>query len=84
MVTAVLLRRARWGEATYVGLSVVRPGDQHLYLSVARATLLWFPLWLLLAEAAQRRAWVQRAYVAVGPPLMAVVVLAFTSGRWVG
>ena len=83
-VTAVLLRRARWGEATYVGLSVAALATSSFYLSVARATLLWFPLWLLLAEAAQRRPWLHTAYLSLSAPLMAVGVLAFTSGRWVG
>ena len=84
VVTGVLVRRARWGEATYVGLSVAALATSSFYLSVARATLLWFPLWLLLAEAAQRRAWVHPAYVTVAAPLMALGVLSFTAGRWVG
>lgn len=83
-LTAVLVWRARWGEAVYVGLSVAALATSTYYLSVARATLLWFPLWLLLAEVAQRRPWLHRAYVCVAAPLMAVGVLAFTSGRWVG
>ncbi len=84
LLTAVLLRRARWGEATYVGLSVAALATSSFYLSVARATLLWFPLWLLLAEAARRRPSLHTAYVAVSAPLMAVGVLTFTSGRWLG
>lgn len=84
LVTVLLVRRARWGEATYVGLSVAALATSTFYLSVARATLLWFPLWLLLVEAAQRRAWVHPAYVWLSAPLMAVGVVTFTSGRWVG
>ena len=84
LVTAVLLRRARWGEATYVGLSVAALATSTFYLSVARATLLWFPLWLLVVEAGQRRRWVLPAYVTVAAPLMALGVLTFTAGRWVG
>ncbi len=84
VVTAVLLRRARWGEATYVGLSVAALATRRFYRAVARATRLWFPRWLLLAEAAQRRPWVHTAYVVTAAPLMAVGVLAFTAGRWVG
>ena len=84
VVTVVLLRRARWGEATYIGLSVGALATSSFYLSIARASLLWFPLWLLLAEAAQRRPWLLSLYVSVAAPLMAVGVLAFTSGAWVG
>jgi hypothetical protein len=84
LVTTVLLARREWGEATYVGLCVTALATSTYYLSVARATLLWFPLWILLAELAARRPWVHTAYVVVATPLMAVVVLTFTAGRWVG
>ena len=78
------MRRKAWGEATYVGLSVAALATSTYYLSIARATLLWFPVWLLLAEVASKRAWVHTAYLAVAPALMAVVVLTFTNGHWVG
>lgn len=84
VLAGLLLARRRWGEATYVGLSVLALATSTYYLSVARATLLWFPLWILLAEQAGRRAWVHTGYVAVAAPLMAVLTLTFTSGRWVG
>ena len=83
-VTLVLLMRRQWAEATYVGLSVGTLATSTYYLSVARATLLWFPLWILLAEAAQRRPWLHTAYLAVSAPLMILVALTFTAGRWVG
>lgn len=85
LATVVLLRRRLWGEATYVGLSVAALATSTSYLSVARATLLWFPLWVLLAGWLARPAgrWLP-AYVAVSGTLMAVNVLTFTSGRWVG
>jgi hypothetical protein len=84
LVTGVLLVRRQWGEATYVGLSVGALAPSTYYLSVARATLLWFPLWVLLAELAARRPWVHTAYLTVATPLMAAAVLTFTAGRWVG
>jgi len=84
VVTLVLLTRREWGQATYVGLSVGALATSTYYLSIARATLLWFPLWILLAQLAARRPWVHTAYLALATPLMAVAVLTFTSGRWVG
>lgn len=84
--TAWLLRRRDWGEAVYVGLSVAALATSTTYLSVARATLLWFPLWVLAAGWLSHRfaeRWVS-AYLAVAGPVMAVNVLTFTSGRWVG
>ena len=84
VLTGVLLQRRRWAESTYVGLSVVALATSTFYFSVGRATLLWFPLFVLLAEAAARRPWVHAAYLAAATPLMVVGVVAFTSGRWWG
>lgn len=83
-LTAVLLARRRWAEAVYVGLSVTALATSTFYLSVARATLLWFPLWVALAAASARWRWLHAAYLAVAVPLMVVGVVAFTSGRWYG
>jgi hypothetical protein len=83
-LTVVLLVARRWGEAVYVGLQVVALGTSSYYLSVARSTLLWFPLWLLLAKWSLRWRWLHVAYLTVAPALMVVGVLAFTTGHWVG
>ena len=83
-LTIVLFVLRRWGEATFVGLQVVALACSAYYLSVARSTVLWFPLWVLLARWSVRREWLHRAYLAVAPALMAVGVVSFTSGRWVG
>ena len=79
-----LLSRRRWAEATYVGLSVGALATSTFYFSVARSSLLWFPLFVALAAAAQRRRWLHTAYLSVAAPLMVVGVVAFTSGRWWG
>ena len=83
-LTAVLLSRRRWAEATYVGLSVGALATSTFYLSVARSSLLWFPLWVLLAQAASRRPWVLAAYLSLAAPMSVVGVVAFTNGRWWG
>jgi len=83
VVTVVLVVRRQWGEATYLALSVAALATSTFYLSVARASLLWWPVFLLLAKASQRRAWLHGLYVAASAPLMAALVLTFTSGRWV-
>ncbi len=84
VLTVVLVRRRRWGETAYVGLQVLAFALSSFYLSVGRGTLLWFPLWILLARASLRRAWVHRAYLTVAPALMVTYVVAFTGGGWVG
>jgi hypothetical protein len=84
VLSLVLLWRRRWAELVYVGGQVAALATSSFYLSVARATLLWWPLWGLLAGAATRRRWVQPAYLSVAPALMAVGVVAFVQGHWVG
>jgi hypothetical protein len=84
VVVAVSLARKEWGEAVYVGLSVAALATSTVYLSVERATLLWFPLWLMLARAASARPWLQWGYVVLATPLMVTGVLTFHDGRWVG
>ncbi|MGN6475167.1 MAG: hypothetical protein ACTHK4_16160, partial [Mycobacteriales bacterium] len=82
VLTVLLVVWRRWGEATYVGLQVVGLACSAYYRSVPRATLLWFPLWLLLARWSLQRRWLHVAYLSVAPALMAVGVLTFTSGHW--
>ncbi|MFN2540263.1 MAG: mannosyltransferase family protein [Mycobacteriales bacterium] len=84
VVVAVSLARREWGEATYVGLSVAALATSTVYLSIERATLLWFPLWVLLARWASGRPWLQWGYLALATPLMVTGVLTFHDGRWVG
>lgn len=50
LVTAICLLRRRWAEATWVGLQVLAFATSYWFISVNRAVLLWFPLFLLLGE----------------------------------
>ncbi|HVA60811.1 MAG TPA: hypothetical protein VNG13_09805 [Mycobacteriales bacterium] len=84
VLSLVLLYRRRWGEAGYVGAQVAAFATSSFYLSVGRATLLWWPLWVMLAGAALRRPAVHVTYLALAAPLGAVLVIAFTQGHWVG
>lgn len=84
ILCVVLAVRRRWAELTYVGLQVVALGTSSFYLSVARTTLVWWPLWLLLAEASVRHRWVHPTYLALAPALMAVGVVTFVGGHWLG
>jgi hypothetical protein len=83
-LTVVLLLRRSWGEAVYVGGQLVALATSSFYASAARATLLWWPLWVLLAVAAARWRWVHGMYLALAVPLCAAGVIAFTQGQWVG
>jgi hypothetical protein len=84
VVTVLLVLRRRWPEVVYVGGQVAALATSAYYLSVARATLLWWPLWIMLAGASTRYRWVHPAYLAVAPALMLAAAVAFTQGRWIG
>jgi hypothetical protein len=89
MLTGVLLLvwlliRHRWSEAVYIALNLWALGTSYWYLSIPRATLLWWPLWTGLAHWSLRRGWVKEAYVCVVAPLMLVLAMTFVSGRWAG
>jgi hypothetical protein len=81
VLTAWLLARRRWSEAVYVGLPLASLLTSAFYLSIGRATLLWWPLWLAIG-AARRPAYL--VVLAVFVPLLAKEVALFTSGSWAG
>ena len=56
--TGSLRRQGRPGllpEASWVGIQVLAFSLSYWFFSVNRATLLWFPLWIMLAEWVRRR-----------------------------
>lgn len=48
------LARREWAEALYVGVQVTVFATSYWWMSASRAVLLWFPLFVLLAEVASR------------------------------
>ena len=50
IVTLICLRKRRWAEAAWVGVQVLAFSCSYWYLSVTRAMLLWFPLFVLIGE----------------------------------
>lgn len=84
LLLAWLLYRRRWPEAVYIALNLWALGTSYWYLSIPRATLLWWPLWAGLAHWSLRRGWVVEAYVGAVAPLTVVLAVTFTSGHWSG
>ncbi|CAM5261731.1 hypothetical protein GCM10010329_04390 [Streptomyces spiroverticillatus] len=82
LITLIALRR--WPEAVYIGLSLWALATSYWLTSVPRATLLWWPLWTLLAAWSVRRPRVKTAYVALAAPLMVLFAASYLSGRWTG
>ena len=84
VLALVLLFMRRWGEAVYVGSSAYLLAAQNYYASSVRSALIWFPLYLVLARTTLRSEWMHKTLVALTAPLMAVFVLVFIRGQWVG
>jgi hypothetical protein len=57
-----------WGEASWVGVQVLAFSMSYWFFSVNRATLLWFPLWIMLGR------WVAGASNGDARPLRRVLV----------
>jgi hypothetical protein len=84
VVLTLLVRHRRWAEATYVGLSMAALGTSYWYMSMPRATLLWWPLWAGLGLWTLRRPYVRTIYLCLLAPLSTIVALTFFTGRWAG
>jgi hypothetical protein len=91
-VTAWCLRRRLWAEASWVGVQVLAFSLSYWFFSVNRATLLWFPLWIMLARWGRWRppsrgaAVVHRGVVVAAFALSCVLLVwwcwLFFTGHW--
>jgi hypothetical protein len=82
-LTVVLCLQRRWGEATFISANTLLMTVSTYYASGVRSVLVWFPLYLLLARLAVRRAWLGPTLVWCSAPLMAALAIGFTNGRWI-
>ncbi len=80
-LTLWLLFRRRWAEAAYVGLPMISLLTSAFYLSIGRAALLWWPLWLAIGSA---RRWAYLGMLVIFTPLLVEEIMLFTSGSWAG
>ncbi|MFC6885563.1 MULTISPECIES: mannosyltransferase family protein [Actinomadura] len=84
LLLGLLLWRRRWPEAVYIGLSLWALGTSYWYMSVPRATLLWWPLWIVLAAWSLRSRRFTAFYLCLVAPLSTVFAVTFLTGRWAG
>lgn len=84
LTVAWCLRQRWWGEATFVAANVAAFAFSYWYLSVPRAALLWWPLWIGIAVLLQPRPWLRTLWLAVSGSLAAAWTVAFFSGGWAG
>ncbi|PFG18124.1 hypothetical protein ATK74_2704 [Propionicimonas paludicola] len=91
VVTIYALAKRRWAEGAWVGVQVAAFSISYWFMSVPRAMLLWFPLWIDLgrglAGRTKPRPWraaMLGALAVVALALQAVWAWLFFSGRWAG
>ncbi|GAB2840466.1 hypothetical protein GCM10022221_44830 [Actinocorallia aurea] len=84
LLVAWLLYQRQWPEFVYVSTQLAAFMTSSFYLSIGRATLLWFPLWILLGHLFTRHRWLLGLYLALSLPLMAAFTASFTQGQWTG
>ncbi|MGA4840998.1 mannosyltransferase family protein [Streptomyces sp. G45] len=84
LLTAFLLYRRHWPEAVYTGLTLCALGTSYWYMSLPRATLLWWPVWTLLAVWTHRTPRAHTPYLCLTIPLTTLCALTFLTGRWAG
>ncbi len=83
-LTFIFLFRRQWPEATYIGLACTALATSTFYQSVPRAVLIFFPLYVLVANVASRRSWVGATYIAICGPLAVVSAFLYLSGQYIG
>lgn len=84
LLALYLLYRRRWPELAYVGLQLGALMTSSYYLSIGRATLLWWPLWIWFGMLALRHRWLFGGMMAAAVPFAVLQLLTFTSGGWAG
>ncbi|MEU6674235.1 mannosyltransferase family protein [Streptomyces sp. NPDC046925] len=84
LLLALLIRRRRWPEALYLALNLWALGTSYWYMSIPRATLVWWPLWIALTAWSLRRPRLTTIFLCLGVPLTTLVTLTFMTGRWAG
>lgn len=84
VLSIVLLVMRRWPEFAFVGLQVAALLTSEYYLSVGRATLLWWPLWIGIGAIGVRWPRLYAGIVALSVPFAALLLITYTSGSWAG
>ena len=83
-LTLWLAYKRRWAEFTYVALSVGTLATSHVYLSVNREMLTWWPLWAMFGVWCVRKPWFKSVYLTFSAPVMFAIAYMFLCGKWAG
>lgn len=82
-VGIVLLVRRRWPEAVYVLLTIWSFMTGEFFQSTPRATLVLFPVWLVIGAALTRIRWLRWTYFALAPLALAFITVRYVQAQWI-
>jgi Gpi18-like mannosyltransferase len=82
--TVIMARRRLWAEAIMVGLTALSMMTSTTYMSLARDSIVLFPLVILAATTllSPRRKWIFWVALALGCVVLLINVHQFTLGQW--
>ena len=83
-LTLWLLYRRRWAEFAYLAISIGSLATSHVYLSVPREMLTWWPLWAVVGVQCVRRPWFKAVWLSFSAPVMFAIAYMFLCGKWAG
>ncbi len=79
----VLLIKRWWAEATYVFLTILSLMTSEFFQSTPRATLVLFPIWLILGIWVSKKRWFAIFYFALSLSFLALITVKYVQGQWI-
>jgi hypothetical protein len=79
----VLLFKRWWPEAAYVFLTLWSFMTGEFFQSTPRATLILFPIWILLGIWATRYRWFKWTYFILAMPALAFITIKYVNAQWI-
>ena len=79
----VLLVKRRWPEAIYVLLTIWSFMTGEFFQSTPRATLVLFPVWLVLGAVLTKHRWMRWGYFTMAPLALAFVTVRYVDAQWI-
>lgn len=82
VLVLVLLAQRSWAQGCYCGLVLASMVFTNTQQAADRGFLVCFPLYLVLARAAERRPWIGNAYLWASAPIAVILAFLYTAGIW--
>jgi hypothetical protein len=79
----VLIIKRWWPEAIYVLLTLWSFMTGEFFQSTPRATLILFPIWILVGIWATKRRWFRWTYFAFAVPILAFITIKYVNAQWI-